>query len=802
MEGFTKPRVGVLLICLLLSGIAAADIFPGHPGKNVNIIGPTVANPALANPTQERETVLRQQNEPSCTVRPENPAYIFCAFNDYRATDFPLVQGDSWMGVAWSADYGKTWYSRLAPGYKAHPNSLGFDFAADPNVVSAPGNSPGIVVLNYLAASRDLDDGVMAIQRWAAMEQEDVNYYAPENRIIEVDRTNSGRFADKPTLIAIVDPENQQSTQTITMTLEDNSTVTRDVPSATLVLCYSIFTGSNSSKVICKASGDWGETWSKGSKISEEQVRVQGVSLTNIDNRIVASWRRADTSKGHALVTAVSTNGARSWTKGKSATDLCPIDQLATSAQIRMLDFPWSANDGERFYLFAADRRFAGAGTTAENCATGIPKIGVTWSDDGITWSPLQVLDDPANGSIEPTGNGYQYIPTAVGYRGNVQVAWYDTRRETYAFPGGQLPAELGETRDPVEMRDYITASTSILSRKADVYTVKIRGVDDFGQRLAVPEISQSIRVSQYRTLLSNPLTGAFLETPVETEAHFPNAKIFVQGTRAFNGDYTAAAVADFRKNVDSNKWMQNSFSTLSAITDREDVFVAWGDTRDLRGQYLPSFDNNPSPFTPNNVAAGLIAQQQDQEDKAEAARNDTVGDSAIASGMLAESEADSPATLGKCLPGGNIGNGGEYVFATDRTRDANVYGSMIRHVSRFVALTPTKPLGGLQRTYPIVITNPDELIERKFRLLISGQPSDFSNNKGRASWKQLPNKLFNNQDPLQAPTTEIDVVVDAKSAAARTLFLITEFDPDASIPVDLYELFCPPVLKRIIHCC
>lgn len=803
MEGITKSRVGLLSILLCLSGAATAQtvtqVLPGLPGKNVNIIGPTIANPALPNPIQERETVLRQQNEPSCTVRPENPAYIFCAYNDYRATDFPLVQGDSWMGVSWTADYGKTWYSRLAPGYKAHPNNVGFDFAADPNVVSAPGNSPGIVVLNYLAASRDLNDGTMAIQRWAAMEQEDVTYYAPENIIFEADRTNAGQFADKPALIAMVDLENKQSIQTIYMTLEDGTQVERNVPSATLVLCYSIFTGSNSSKVGCRASRNWGETWSKFIKISEEQTRVQGVSLTNIGNRLVASWRRADKNKGNSIVTAVSTNGAKTWTKGADATSLCPIDQLATGAQIRMLDFPWSGNDGERFYLLAADRRFAGIGTAEELCASGIPKIGVTWSDDGLSWSPLQALDVPVPGQAEPSGNGYQFIPTAASFRGNIQVAWYDTRRETFEHPGSQLPAELTSTREPVQMRDYVTSVGDILSRKADVYTLKIRGVDDSGQKLATPQFSQSIRVSQYRTLLSSPLDGEFLPIPVETEAHYPNAPIFVQGTRAFNGDYVAAAVAAFRKNIDGTKWIQNSFSTLSELTDREDVFLAWGDTRDLRGNYLHTFDSNPSPFTPNETAAGLIAEQRDEvrESTESLALDEEIdSDSVSASVLLAESEADAPAAFGACTP--RAGEG-EYTPA-DRTRDANVYGSMVRHVSTFTALTATKPLIGLQRTFPVIVTSHDDQKERRFKLQIAGQPDDFATSKGRASWKQLPNKLFDNFDPDQDPVREIELTVPPKSTAGRTLFLVTQ-DANTSIPVDLYELVCPASDPENLDC-
>jgi hypothetical protein len=204
----------VILLSVPVSAVAEELLLPGLPGKNVNIVGPT---PDAAHVP---DILLRQQNEPSCTIRPGSPAFIICAYNDYRATDFPGVQGDSWIGVSMSADFGKTWFSRLAPGFRSSPTSLNLQFAADPNFVSVPGNSPGIAILNYIAASRDLDDGVMAIQRWAVMPQEDVNYYLPENRIFTADLTNNGRFADKPTMIAVVDPPKQQTTQTITMTLE------------------------------------------------------------------------------------------------------------------------------------------------------------------------------------------------------------------------------------------------------------------------------------------------------------------------------------------------------------------------------------------------------------------------------------------------------------------------------------------------------------------------------------------------------------------------------------------------------
>ena len=763
------------IVCVILIGAASTataqdSLLTGLPGNNVNIIGPT------PNPAHVREVALRQQNEPACAVRSDNPAYILCTYNDYRATDFPLIQGDSWIGLSMTPDFGNTWFSRLAPGFKAHANSLGMDFAADPNVVSVPGNSPGIAIVSYIAANRDLNDGVLAVQRLAEMPQEDINFWVAEDQIRTPGRTNNGRFADRPTMLAIVDPPELQTTQSITMQLEDGSTVVRDVPSGRLIICYSIFTGSNSSKVVCMISFDWGETFDKIVKLSEEQVRVQGVVVTNIGNTLYAAWRRADSNKGlgNAIVTSVSTDGGLTWSKGRASTQLCPIDQGATGAQIRLLDIPAIANDGEFVYLIASDRRFAGD----QDCATGIPKAVVTWSRDGRNWSNLQPLDVGSDSPFgEPSGDGFQYITAAVGFRKNVLAVWYDTRRET--------PLPQPETS---QMRDYV-ATGGIVNRKSDIYAVKIRR-DEFD----VPQISPAVRVSRYRTLLYDPATGQPLPAPQETEAHFPNTPIFEDGTRAFNGDYISAAVAWFRRQNEAEDpdgpWIQNSLTTGNDALDMEDVYITWGDGRDLRGNYLVTADDQPSPYTPNNAAMGMAREQQDKfekEDKevlfasADPAK-DTDAESRPDPGLRTESVGDTPGTFGECNPNN----------PQDRTRDANVRGSMLKSVTSFAALTLTKPLVGFQRTIPVVITNPELDIERTLRLKIMNHPSDwdeFVEHTGHASWLQLPSK-----PPLLpgAEEEEILVSIPPNSVAARTLFLISN-DTGASVTVNLYDSGCVP---------
>ena len=757
--------VFAVLVTIASPTIGQDQLVPGTPGRNVNIVGPTPTRPI------EREVALRQQNEPHCARRSDNPAYILCAYNDYRTTDFPLINPDTWIGVSMSADFGKTWFSRLAPGYLAHPNALGFEFAADPNVASVPGNSPGIAIISYIAANRDQNSGGVFVQRAAEMAQEDIDFWRFENRISTADSTNSGRFGDRPSMLPIVDPPDVQTTQSITMQLEDGSTVVRNVPSGRLLICYSIFTGSNSSKIVCKISFDWGETFTKIIKLSEEQVRVQGVALTNIGDTVFATWRRADPNKGigNSLMTAMSTDGGETWTKGREAAGLCPIDQASTGAQIRLLDIPTIASDGKYIYIIASDRRFGGD----QGCTTGIPKAAMTWSTNGRNWSDLQPLDVAASNPFgEPSGNGFQYITEAVGARGSVYAFWFDNRRES------PLPQP-----EPAQMRDYIAAG-GIVNRKSDVYGVKIRA-DDSG----VPQVSPAVRVSRYRTLLTDPSSGQPLPVPQETEAHFPNSPIFEEGTAAFNGDYITAAVAWFRRlNGDEDPegpYIQNSLSTGIDALDTEDVWVAWGDLRDLRGNYLATADEQPSPYTPNNAVTTARAVMQESDSPLLAGDNpagNEMANDVETSTMRTEAVGDEPGTPGQCIPDD----------PQDRTRDANVYGTMLRAASTLVAPTPSKPLVGFQRTIPVVVTNGDEIAERSLTLKIMTQPSDFDpvfEHTGHGSWNQLPSKP---PLPPGAEVVEIPVTVPPKSYAARTLFLISN-DPQASVLVNLYDGDCVP---------
>ena len=239
--------VFVLLVSLIGTGPVLAQ---GDPGPNVNIIGLTL------DPNDIPDKFYRQQNEPSCAVRPGDSACIICAYNDYRTLDVPAV-GDAWQGVSQSCDAGNSWLSRVAPGSPADLVApLPAAFAADPRFQAIP----GMAILNFIAGYRDSNEGVLAIQHWLEVNKEDADHYEPGKVTYIADAGTSGRFIDKPDMVAVLDPPSSQGTLSLTTDMENEAlgSITRDFPTGTLYVAYAVFTGSNSVKVLLNKSSDWG----------------------------------------------------------------------------------------------------------------------------------------------------------------------------------------------------------------------------------------------------------------------------------------------------------------------------------------------------------------------------------------------------------------------------------------------------------------------------------------------------------------------------------------------------------------
>ncbi len=777
-------RVVIACVGLLSLALSANAQDFVTPGPNTNLIGETL------NPDQTEnipDDGLKQQQEPSCIVSSSNNANIMCVFNDLRASDKPSIQGDSWIGYATSNDKAKTFFSGLTPGFKSHPNSIMTGFAADPTLVEIPGSyatpgdptsvdSPGLAVLNYIGANRDSNVGVLVAQRFVENSQEDQLPWIPENTSYIIADGSSGRFIDKPHFIFVPDDLNSQTYREETIAV-DGRDVTVRTPSGTLVVAYAVFTGSSSVKVGVQTSRD-GVNWTHFTKLSESLNEVTGVSLTAIGQRLVATWRRkADNNNGDAIMRAFSKNTGKTWTKAEVAFNLCPFDQPATGVSFRTFAFPWSANDGDRFWIFSTDRFFEATGGISTSCDAiadlpgvfdGIPRIVGMSSTDGLNWfgdamNPDRpfVVDANLNSSGIPLGS--QVMPSSIGTKNRIDLTWYDTRREEPGLPlqGNGTPGE----QIPL-IHDYASSNGVSLAkvlRKADVWMTRLTA-DCGNSEGCTPSIEPSVRVSQYPVAFAPSATaGEKFATAVEVEAHLPNHRLYASGTLAFTGDYIAIASPQFRKNT-SGQWLQNSLplqpSDLPSFTLNEDIFIAWNDNRDVRIDYTylaSQGDPEQVPYTPAGSAGGTMGFEVGEKN---AGTTEPLVE--ITPEMRAVSESDDstdPDTPADNLLTCNVGND------FSRSRDSNVYGSVIADAATLEAPTLTKPLGTIQRMFPLILNNPDTTSDKDFCLVIKDQPAG-----GRASFFQLPAvPPFDSGPP---PLTRLPVTVPAGGSSSRAIFV------------------------------
>jgi hypothetical protein len=758
------------------------------PGVNTNLV-------AVTRDGDIPDLTYKQQQEPSCIIRPSNSAYILCAFNDLRASDNADVQGDSWIGFSMSSNT-KTFSSGLVPGYKGHPNSLNMGFAADPSLVAIPGadpsqigpnvtkQTPGLAVLNYIGGFRDSNLGVLAVPRFVENEREDQLPWLPEDEIYIIADGTSGRFIDKPAFLYVPADAGSQRTISQSIAVEgqtDNVDVT--TPTGTLIVAYAVFTGSNSIKVLIQRSKDNGVTWDNATKLSESQNEVTGVTLTAIGQRVVASWRRkADGNEGDAIMSAFSSNTGRKWTKGEVMFDLCPFDQPATGVTFRTFAFPWAANDGNRFWTFATDRRYKTGGGDITSCDVtpgaaasiyeGVPRVVGMSSADGVNWVGKSASEPfVLNANLDPTTGapiGYQVMPSAFGTKGHIDIAWYDTRREAEEGLPGTNPVPL--------INDYWGAegdaagnvtSLARVVRKADIWMTRLSEGPSCSASACIPDIKMPVRVSRYPVSFVG-------NTPFETEAHLPNRKLYASGTLAFKGDYIAIASPALRKNVEG-EWIPNHAACGASedeCINKEDIFIAWGDNRDVRTDYnflatTPPYDSGDQiPFTPpatENITLGFKTGEKKQgsseplvEIKPEMAAVTESDDSTDPMVQLSENGAGALT----CDVGSDF----------SRSRDANVYGAVIADAPSLIAPTPSKPLGSIQRTFPLVLSNPDLTSAKNFCLQIANQPTS-SLATGRASFLQLPSGLA--ESPGVQPLEYLPVSVPPGSSASRALYVV-----------------------------
>jgi hypothetical protein len=739
--------VGLLVLSSSLSGYAQTAPTPtaptpGDPKPDINIVGPT------RDPADIRDEGLKQQNEPACAIRPGNSNCIICFFNDYRTVDIP-AHADAWIGQAESCDASNTWTSRIVPGHPTHPSPIDGRFAADPRAIALP----GMTIHGFIAGYRDQDRGVIAVQHWLENNKDDFDFYEPGLNTIIVDEGTEGRFIDKPDFLAVLDESEPQNTVEISTLMENPElgTITREYPAGTLYAAYAVFTGSQGVKILVKTSDDWGATWrNKVTKLTESQNLVTGITLTHMNGIVMAMWRQViDGNDADAMYYAVTTNGGNGWSKPELLTNICKFDQpsatFTNQVTFRTNDFPWLANDGKNIYAFYTQR--------AGSCTTGTPKVVMRYTQDGQTWNedgPLSVSDGP----------GAEFMPAAFGARGKVQVAWYDTRRE--AIP--VTPAQ------PF-VADFIPEFGVRVNRKVDVFTARVTS-DEEGKNV---QVSDSVQVSQYRSAVN-------AEDPdglrYEIEASFSNAMMYKSGLLAFLGDYFTVTAEEFRPRA-SGGWEANSSPLPSPNSNLVDFFVAYTDNRDVRGDILFGDGAATKPYTPpQNVPASPDAAQaspSQESDESVLVAEASQGTDERRSTEGVEDTLTDP-VVAVCELGTDA----------DRTRDSNIYGSLIRDRLRISSPVGSRPLSGILRAIPFVANNVTG-DEQAYRLYIANQPGE-DPIWHRASFRQKPDRAPFSLEP--PPVLIEDVFIQPNSSVARTVFLVS-VDLGATVDVQIFDGAC-----------
>ena len=411
---------GAFLSALIATTIVAGPVWgQAIPQKNVNVIGPTPINWLLAgNPRM-------QQNEPECAVSPNNPEWLACGFNDYRAVNDPAI-GDAFPGIAMSRDSGRTWSSGLHPGHLGDIPTINKKFGADANLEALP----NLLLYNFIAGWRDDSfPGGVFLSRWYEHNRE-VGPPWEHLDTIEVDMGTSGRFLDKPAfdvaayatglqppiqipIPAFNDPRNPANS---------HPAYTLSVPAARAHLCYAIFVGNDNNdgtKINCLASDDGGQTWPVRSKITEGVEINQGVSIAtrNDGQDVLAVWRRfSDNNETSAIMYAFSTNWGNTWSKAEVLTEFCAFDQTTGAARFRTNALPVAVSNGSDFAVY-----FAARNNATETCFT--PAKGNKPAEPRMSpVAPENDFDGPDDGEIR-TALNFARIMMVRG-SGNNKLNW------------------------------------------------------------------------------------------------------------------------------------------------------------------------------------------------------------------------------------------------------------------------------------------------------------------------------------------------------------------------------------------
>ena len=572
--------------------------------------------------------------------------------------------------------------------------------------------------------------------------------------IVVTDTGNASQFIDKPWLAVDVPRAGAQTChidveQTVVDAEGNESTenVAQEFPGGRVYQSYSLFVGGENNirtKVMFTRSLDCGASWSAPIKVSEGFPLNQGTILA-IDpgnGTVYLAWRQmASLGNPQAILLVKSTDGGKTFTKGRVIATIDPFEQGTSEISARTTAFPAMAVDGQgRVYVAWSER--------VEPHRDG-RIVMIVSTDGGSTWTP----PTPVANHDE---RGHQFMPSLVFNQGYLSVAYFEQLWDhtrgvlecppsdgdegeapcnnigdyvEHRYPTGDLPASpekvFNECLIEVAPNDPacdLTLGWGDLTRRhtLDVFATRaLPGV--------APGFDPPVRVSRY-------LFGAApgWDTIEQLQYNPPHLPLFRLGEAAFIGDYIDLVGAPpFLYDHAAGRWRFNTEPDESAV-----LHLAWTDNRDVR----------PPP-------AG-----KSWADYAPAEACDDPGG--------CQSQFDPSQEVPQCDPDISVGG----------TRNQNVYSARLTDGLVVSALQNTKRLGyatvgsyglvQLQRAFAAVVENASDE-ERHFRMRIRPSMDVWS------SFLQF------------ALLTELDVSVAPRSSIARTVYAMAE-DPAASVTVDV----------------
>ena len=767
------------LSCLPQTAIAQSGV-----EQNSNVVGRTP-------PGYYRGIPGMQDNEPSCAINPILPRNIVCAWNASGGSD-DLI-GDTWLRFSESLDGGRTFFNRYLNGSNLNPStSVGQEFGADPVMVCWPGGCGTVMIASTRAEKGGLGGGIY-LQLMADVNVETGFRKAFKVNLDQVYRSTGSHFADKPHAIYMLDEANPGTIDvSIPVEMPDGTIEQFQAawPKARIVVVFALFNPSKTDiEILSTYSDDYGTSWSNPKQIAVTSGRDQGVSLAAIGDTIFYGFRRfANGNEPDAMMGVVSTNAGR--TVGKPfviADNVCIYDSPtlpgtagSSAAASRTNDFPWVSQDGSNFVMVYSERRQSPGGgcLTNPNAPSDARIKAVVGTADGNTWSaPVEVAPNVAH--------GFQFMPVVDCALGICQVAWWDSRRDsarTIDFlsgsPDGFAQSALSAFVNLPVLADFnfgLQGYPQVMQfrRTADMFTKKVRIRNG------------RLDTSDAETIASRYRLGLYDGVLIEREANPFNVKAYKSNTVPFMGDYSSMTSVKHRlvfdpANPDAPPFWAENAGPNPANPDEQPLFwLAWTDSRNMRGQIYASAILEPLPYTRTPSPSATAQRQQ------EAGDGDAFMENAAPVTMTAEPVDDANPAAGYCSPLNNPGSGELFVAINNRVKDADIYGALIENRASAWVLNPTKTLGSIQRTYTLVVENENDS-SRKFRLEIANQPVGYPG-LARASWKQLP---WDTNDPAfatTAPTTETEADVGPQSSVSLALFVVSK-EPVNPVVVDIFD--------------